>query len=515
MKKRLFHCTLAISLGLALAALLLWLGAATTVRADPGIRCVNASGTGCDPVCGGCYASVQAAVNAAAIGDEIRIAGGTYTDPAGTVAVITKALRIIGGFAPDFSAHDPDMHQTVLDAQWGGSVISITNADDVLLMHLTLTRGDGTGSCGSNGCGGGIYSKDTSLHVGHCVIANNVGNTAGGGKGDGGGIYAYAIPGSVDVWDSQIVSNTANADPSSAYYSYGGGIFIQSGMVSLVQNQVLDNVGSSAGTGGWGGGIFVYGVTHADVLTNVIRGNKAAIGNRSGDGGGLVLVYSPAYVAGNHIEGNWTTPSHAGYGGGVYVQESDAHVTRNTIISNATGVGWVGLGGGVYVGSSKPVTLSNNLIAHNDADIYGGGVYVSWHTPPASQALLVNNTIADNGDSGVVGQSYAVLTMTNNLIAGHTAGFITASPFTGTITADTNLFWNTSDPITGSNGIREDPLLRANYHLGADSPAVDAGLTVPWLTTDLEGTSRPQGSGYDVGAFENRGWGVYLPLVLR
>jgi hypothetical protein len=37
MKKRLFHCTLAISLGLALAALLLWLDATSQARADPDI----------------------------------------------------------------------------------------------------------------------------------------------------------------------------------------------------------------------------------------------------------------------------------------------------------------------------------------------------------------------------------------------------------------------------------------------------------------------------------------------
>jgi hypothetical protein len=89
-----------------------------------------------------------------------------------------------------------------------------------------------------------------------------------------------------------------------------------------------------------------------------------------------------------------------------------------------------------------------------------------------------------------------------------------------TISADTNLFWNTSDPITGSNAILQDPLLTADYHLGSGSPAIDAGLTIPWLVVDLEGNPRPQGTKYDIGAFEIEASGevgleVYLPLILR
>jgi len=535
MRRQLFHCSLAVLLGLVLAALLLWLRTVAPVGAVPDVRPLlpltvvpsptryvappptgSDAGNQCtDP--GNPCATVQHAVDVAQTGDEIHVAGGTYTRT-GTVASITRELGIIGAFDPAFSGSDPELYETVLDADWGGSVISITNADDVLLLHLTLTHGDGTGNCGSDGCGGGIYATGTNLHVGHCVITDNVGSTAGGSMGWGGGIYAYASNRHVDVWNSQIVSNTANTDPSSFYYSYGGGIHIHYGTASLVENQVLHNVGSAAGTGGMGGGIFLYGVTQADVLTNTIRGNEATAHSSGGDGGGIYIFGFKAHVASNLIEDNWTAPNWAGSGGGVYVSsQTEAHLTRNTIISNATlppGTGWVAPGGGVCIRSSDPVTLSNNLIARNTAsDSDGGGVYVD-HGAPAGPVLLVNNIIADNGATGVVGWQNVVITLTNNLIAGHDVGITVTVPASATISADTNLFWNTSDPIVGNNAILEHPRLASDYHLRDGSPAVNAGLTISWLTTDLEGNPRPPGE-YDIGAYEGVKWEVFLPLVLR
>ena len=43
-----------------------------------------------------------------------------------------------------------------------------------------------------------------------------------------------------------------------------------------------------------------------------------------------------------------------------------------------------------------------------------------------------------------------------------------------------------------------------NYHLAADSPCRDAGITVPEVMTDITGYSRPVGSKYDIGCYEWR-----------
>ena len=138
---------------IVLLATPLWLRAPAPAYADPGVLCVRPGGAGCADACGGCYATLQQAVDAAAPDDEVRIAVGVYAS-GGTVATITRQLTLRGGYSPDLSAFDPYVYETVLDAQRAGSVIHITYAGGVDLQYLTLIGGNGDGNCGDSGCGG-------------------------------------------------------------------------------------------------------------------------------------------------------------------------------------------------------------------------------------------------------------------------------------------------------------------------------------------------------------------------
>jgi hypothetical protein len=504
MKPRLFLSGMAVLAGVTVALCLLWLGTPTPVRADPSIHCVNATGTGCDAECGSCHASVQAAVDAAGDGHEIRIAGGTYA-PGGTVAAIEKSLILRGGYSQDIAGFDPDMYPTVLDASWGGSVISVTSAGTVRLEHLTLTHGDGADNCGYGvGCGGGLYAKDTELFVEGCTVIDNVGSSTG--RGWGGGIYVGngAHGWRTTIAHSRIVSNTASTYSGS--YGDGGGAYFSSGEVELVENEIADNLGHAQPAAmPMGGGIHLTYVTRADVLTNTIHDNRAG-GSGSTIGGGIYIASSShVYIAGNRIEDNLASL----HGGGVSSNWSDVYLARNYIVGNSASTG-----GGLYIRSLTPFTVANNLIVQNNTTSSGRGVFIAGAQELPSKVLLVNNTIADHLAEGVATWGYATVTMTNNLITGNADGFYANHPASTTVSADTNLFRNVTDSYVGFNAIQQDPLLVAGYHPRQGSPALDAGLNVTWLTTDIAGHPRPW-DGYDLGAYEGAWRQVFLPLVLR
>ncbi|MBN1139780.1 MAG: right-handed parallel beta-helix repeat-containing protein [Anaerolineae bacterium] len=489
--RQVFVCVLAQGLLLALA--LLWLCPLLSVRADPGIRYVETTGSDANNDCAdpdNPCATLQRAIDVAQPGDELHVAGGEYTR-VGTLAVITRELSIVGGFAADFG-HNPAVYQTVLDAGWGGPVISITDAADVTLRHLTLTRGCGV-TCpdGWSDCGGGVYAVNTTLHVGQCVIVNNVGSRTE--PAFGGGVYVYNRSGVfVEFWDDQIISNTA----SMADTGWGGGVYLEAASSHLAAASVTGNTfeQNTASTAGWGqgGGLYLRG--YADVSHNLFRDNHAS-----------------------------RAPGGMGRAGGLYLWDvRGATLDANRFLGNIASDTGNGYGGAIYGSARLVMTMTNNLLAGNHASTEGSAMRLStWDPSYRARGRLVNNTLADNeggaGGDAIWAGSYVTLTLTNNLIAGHTLGITNTAPASNSIVADTNLFWNAADLIVGANAIRQDPLLAADYHLHLGSPAQDAGLTIPWLTTDLEGNPRPQGDGYDIGAFEGEAepWWVYLPLAVK
>jgi hypothetical protein len=128
MKIRASLLSLTVALGLAWGLLWLLGGAIGVVHADPVTpRYVSTIGvdTGnCDNFNSPCL-TVQYAIDVAVSFDPIKVAGGTYTDTAGTVATISESIKLSGGWNAGFTIQDPDTYTTTLDAQGQGWVVEI------------------------------------------------------------------------------------------------------------------------------------------------------------------------------------------------------------------------------------------------------------------------------------------------------------------------------------------------------------------------------------------------------
>ncbi|HTP67160.1 MAG TPA: choice-of-anchor Q domain-containing protein [Geobacteraceae bacterium] len=98
----------------------------------------------------------------------------------------------------------------------------------------------------------------------------------------------------------------------------------------------------------------------------------------------------------------------------------------------------------------------------------------------------------------------------NNIIANSGGGIqaLTGNN-SGANTIQHNLFYgNAANGTTGTNVVTGNPsfvgptLTPPNLNIQAGSAAIDAGMTLSQVPTDIAGTPRPQGAGYDIGAYE-------------
>ena len=104
---------------------------------------------------------------------------------------------------------------------------------------------------------------------------------------------------------------------------------------------------------------------------------------------------------------------------------------------------------------------------------------------------------SDNGP-GLGGGIYCYpsSTITNCILWGDSANEIHGDPV---IT-----YSDIQGGYSGEGNIDSDPLFigSGNYHLTALSPCIDKGTAQGAPNTDIDGTPRPQGAGYDMGAYE-------------
>ena len=281
--------------------------------------------------------------------------------------------------------------------------------------------------------------------------------------------------------DANISNNQAGAN--------GGGVSVF-GAATVANTTLADN---TAG-GGQGGALNVVGLSNSLVMTNV-----QVLRNTSAYYGGGVYASDTVAVTGGVLENN-TCTANGCTGGGLYANRL-ANVNAVRFSGNAA----TGSGGALYLvrGAERIV---NTLLDGNSAP-QGAGIYDAYGGTTILFTTVASPTV---GTGSAIYLAAGTVAITDTVVASYTTGIAAGS---GTLQGDYNLFYNAPTTlVTGTHSLTGDPRFRdpaaGNYRLVAASPAVGAGVNVS-VTVDLDGAPRPQGSGFDLGAYQvNNVWYV-------
>jgi hypothetical protein len=290
------------------------------------------------------------------------------------------------------------------------------------------------------------------------------------------------------------------------------------------------------------GGTYTENLTIGNGISLTLRGGYSVAGSAWLPGtaetviDGSGTISQPVVIVG---DGNATialdsltlTGGRAPGAGGV--RAGDANVTiRNCVIRNNTAVG--NDGGGGVMGPNTHWTIIDSLIVGNQLEA-GDGAAGGVRAGPSSPVIMVNTVVADNhGAPGI--HVNASLTLLNVTVANNDGDIVFNPPSTATLVITNSIVYSQFTYLTGcpvgsdcrvnysdiqgwtgggTGNVKTDPLFigTGNYRLRVGSPCIDKGTPTGAPATDIEGN--PRDALPDMGAYEWKGFRIYLPLTLR
>jgi hypothetical protein len=273
----------------------------------------------------------------------------------------------------------------------------------------------------------------------------------------------------------------------------GGGAIFSHGTLSVTGSTFTGN-SSPAATGTSGGGIDSSGTL--TVTTSTFTGNTAQ------EGGGI-FNQKTATVKNSTFTNNTATM----FGGGAMVNGAGTMtVTGDTFTGNT------GPGGGA-IDNDATVIVGDSTFFNNTAGTNGGGAIVNFGTATVRQSTLSGNTSPFGADLvNFLGDTFSVsMSIVAGGLGGSNCGGGTPVTDAGyNIDSGSSCGFSTVSHSLSNTQPQLDALASnggstQTMALPAGSPAVDAiPATVAGCkgSTDQRGTSRPQGSGCDIGAYE-------------
>ncbi|HEY4509808.1 MAG TPA: right-handed parallel beta-helix repeat-containing protein, partial [Candidatus Paceibacterota bacterium] len=378
-----------------------------------------------------------------------------------------------------------------VEAGQRASAIDTNGKNYLTFIGLTLKRSNALHTVG----GGGLWAHNqpSTIIVDSCTITQN----AGVGILIGGTSGAFTTQNSTLTYNGENAIYTNNIDNENQY---------------ILNNTIANNGWGAGAASGFGSG-FQGRIKTGEIANNTIYSNGSA-----GPSGTQHGVYP-----GNQANSTLTIHDNEIYGqtngAGITVKQS-ATIYNNNIHDNSTGIS-------ASDNSTNDVTyvIHHNLIANNSST----GLKEESAGAGSVTLRAYNNTIYNNGDTGngsvKISDNLSELDFRNNIVsisAGLRIVWLNALQ-TGTVNINNNLYYQPSDSTPfrsvsteldfagwkalgyDSSGLNTDPVFvnpGTNFRLDSSSPAINTGTDVG-LSSDYIGTSIPQGSAPDIGAYES------------
>ncbi len=277
------------------------------------------------------FSTISKALDAADIGDTVKVAGGTYIEH----IKLKDGVTLQGGWNGDFTNRNISTNETIIDGikEKGPTV---NGADNAVLDGFTVINGS-LENKGESTQGSGIYCRGTSLTIVNNTIKNNSPS----------GVFCS------DKSTAKIIKNRIHDNGQA-------GIFVQKGADIFIQFNTI-----------WGNKYSGIGSSKPPLSKIIARNNIIYKNERSG----INALFATGIIENNIIYEN----KRAGINGNA----TPLSIINNTIVKN----GWAGIL--VEIPESE-ITIKNNIISENvEAGIRSIGQGVSYNL------LFSNNDTGD------------------------------------------------------------------------------------------------------------------------